>query len=270
MEKEYLHGYDTLEQERLVDQANFLERSIFKNLDLSQSQKLLELGCGTGSQTKLLLDKYPQLQISAVDISKSQIKKARAVFSELPEYNPKVEFHCVDGAILPFEDNSFDTAYICWVLEHAYSPIELLKESHRVIAPSGMLVVTEVFNASLHLSPHCPAILEYWDLFNNAQIELGGDPNVGIKLNNLLLQCGFKEISVKPITHHYDRRNPEDRTNMWIYWENLLMSASQSLLSLNKLDQDLLDEVKKEFISLRGNDDSIFFYNAMQAIVIKS
>ena len=67
--QKYLHGFDKKEQNRLVHQAQFLEEYVYDGVDLENDSKLLEVGCGVGAQTKILLKRFPDLKIHGVDIS---------------------------------------------------------------------------------------------------------------------------------------------------------------------------------------------------------
>lgn len=54
---------------------------------------ILEIGCGTGSLTKMLADKFPASRITALDFADSMIEQAR----EKVGPSERVRFHCVDG-----------------------------------------------------------------------------------------------------------------------------------------------------------------------------
>ncbi len=56
----------------------------------STTYKILEIGCGTGSLTKMLIKKYPNAQITALDISAKMIEKCHAKF-------PFIRFKKIDG-----------------------------------------------------------------------------------------------------------------------------------------------------------------------------
>ena len=73
----YLHGYTRDEQKRLYEQARVVEQKIFDTVDFSECAHVLELGCGVGAQTEILLRRFPDLHITAVDASKSQLAQAR-------------------------------------------------------------------------------------------------------------------------------------------------------------------------------------------------
>jgi len=84
----YLHGYSPEEQARLVKQARFLEPTVFENVNFSKQQKLLEVGCGVGAQTEILLRRFPHLKIHGIDSSKPQITRARARLAPLVNATP--------------------------------------------------------------------------------------------------------------------------------------------------------------------------------------
>jgi len=166
--KAYLHGFSKKEQNRLYTQARFFESSVFKNIDFSKQNKIIEVGCGVGAQTEILLERFPHLKIEAVDASKAQLKRASV---HLAQYisNKKVNLKCADALHLPFENNSFDGAFLCWFLEHVQNPIEILQEIRRVLKVGAVIYCNEVLNATFYLHPYSPATLQYWFAFNDFQ-----------------------------------------------------------------------------------------------------
>jgi malonyl-CoA O-methyltransferase len=60
-------------------------------LDALQPQSILELGCGTGFLTRLLIDRFPNSEIDAIDISGEMIRLARR---DLP--SPQVRWQVSD------------------------------------------------------------------------------------------------------------------------------------------------------------------------------
>lgn len=51
----YLHGFSKTEQDRLREQAVFSEQTIYRDIDFSESKNIIEVGCGVGAQTEILL-----------------------------------------------------------------------------------------------------------------------------------------------------------------------------------------------------------------------
>ena len=116
----YLHGYSKDEQDRLYEQARFLEPMVYENVDFSGVTKLIEVGCGVGAQTEILLERFPHLHIHGVDAAPEQIKRAKERLAK-PIKEKRVELVVADALKLPYGDNSFDGAFVCFFLEHVGS-----------------------------------------------------------------------------------------------------------------------------------------------------
>lgn len=80
----YLHGFSGTEQQRLMTQARLLESSIFGQIDYSGSRRLLEVGSGVGAQTEILLRRFPELHVTGVDLSETQLATARENLARTP------------------------------------------------------------------------------------------------------------------------------------------------------------------------------------------
>ena len=264
MPSDYLHGFSQKEQERLVKQAQFLEDSIYKNIDFTQCANLLELGCGVGAQTEILLRRFPRLKITSIDASQTQLEKARERVTD-----PRVTFKIEDAKKLTFSPGSFDGIFVCWLLEHVPKPIEVLREANRVLKSGGKIYCSEVLNASLYLHPYSPATLRYWFAYSDHQWTIVGDPFVGAKLGNLLLGSGYSKIDVQPIVFHYDNHTPKQRSEMFQYWSDLLLSGTDALVAAGKVDMDGVLAMKAELETLKSAPDSVFFYSAIQASATK-
>lgn len=261
----YLHGYDKKEQHRLLVQAQFLEPSVYKNIEWPKgSAKILEPGCGVGAQSSIMLRRFPEISVFGVDRSQEQINGAKKNLSKYIKEGRCELFHA-NGEKLPFEDMTFHGAFVCWLLEHVPSPIKLLQEIYRVMQPGAPIYATEVLNSSFYLHPYSPATLQYWFHFNDHQWNMGGDPFCGAKLGNLLLDSGFQEITTEVVSYHLDKRKPKMRDEHLRYFYDLLVSAAPNLLKEKKIDQKLIDEMKKEWEAARDNPEAILFFSYVQA-----
>ena len=264
MSEKYLHGYTTEEQKRLQSQAEFLYNFVYKDIDYSGCKKLLEVGCGVGSQTQILLEKFPEISVTGIDISEEQIKQAKSNLSDTLNFAWRYDFICCDANHLPFESDSFDSAFLCWVLEHINNPEKVMNEINRVLMPESKIYITEVFNHSLFLHPEKESIKRYWKMYNKYQSENGGDPDIGVKIGNILRKTGFKNIEMKPLIRQVDTRNIEERNLMFDYWLALLLSGKNNLLNAKMLDNDLIFQLITDFEDLKNDKESIFFYNGFQ------
>ena len=265
----YLHGYTETEQQRLVVQAHFLEEKIFESLDLSACRNLLEIGCGTGAECELLLRRFPTINVTAVDISTEQLEKAGKHLLKFPELAGRYRLLRADASNLSgFKGQRFDGSFLCWMLEHVSNPVEILSQVRTVLAPGAPIFITEVFNHSLRVDPVIPSLQLYWEKYNHLQTELGGDPDVGLKLGRHLLEAGFHEIEVWPKFFHWDERHPQARTRMMDYWLDLILSAQPQLLERKLLTQSDIDKLVKDWTAARERHSTIFFYHFMQATAL--
>jgi ubiquinone/menaquinone biosynthesis C-methylase UbiE len=96
---------------------NVLSRNIAELLPDTVSQGL-DIGCGDGAISNLLMSFKPELKISGVDVLVRE-----------KTFVPVTRF---DGIKLPFDDKSFDFCMLIDVLHHTDFQMELLKESFRV------------------------------------------------------------------------------------------------------------------------------------------
>lgn len=261
----YLHGYSAKERSRLRVQARVLEPMVHDRLPYWRRRRLIEIGSGVGAQTEILLRRFPDLHVTCVERSPKQIGEARRHLAGLPWAKRRYILTEGDAERLEFERESFDAAFICWLLEHVNDPARVLSETRRVLIPGAPVVINEVLNATFFIDPYSPKTLQYWMAFNDHQIEIGGDPFIGAKLGNLLQAAGFRDIRTEVKSFHYDNRSPGERTEFLRYWTDLLLSGSRGLLAAGKVDEATVAGMEKELDRVGHDPHSVFFYAFIQA-----
>lgn len=268
--KKYIHGYSETEQARLVSQGQVLSPFIFDRLDLTSVKHLLEVGSGVGAMTLAILERYPDLPITCLEISATQLAKAKI---NLPKskVGTQIQLQQTDARQMDFEANStFDGAFLCWVLEHIPQPERVLSELYRVLEKGSQVFITEVFHSSLHLFPHCPNVMKYWQKCIDFQATIDGDANIGHRLGNMLHDVGFSEIDVRPYPMFFDKRQPENRKKILTYWHGLMLSALENMLQANYCTLELWQKAEVELLTLLKNDDAVFYYSFVQATARKN
>ncbi|MFZ9235179.1 MAG: class I SAM-dependent methyltransferase [Algoriphagus sp.] len=260
---DYVHGFDPVEQLRLKEQADFLAPMVFKEVDFSGCTHLLEVGSGVGAQTRILLERFPKLQITCVDASAVQLAQAKI---NLALFGDRVRFVEQDGCALLLEEQ-FDAAFVCWTLEHVPSPIQLLVRLKEHLQPGARVYVTEVFNSSLHVSPGYAHLRHYVEVMSDFQRKIGGNPDVGIELGNLLNEAGFSSCTTRFDGFYLDARSGQKRKLVAEYWKELLKSAAHALVSKGACTPNEVEKMIGDLEKLGNDENAIFFYQFVQAKV---
>lgn len=264
----YIHGFSNKEMDRLREQARFAEQKVYRDVDFSRTKQLLEVGCGVGAQSEILLRRFPDIFLTGVDRSQAQLGSAQAHLESLPHCENRFKFMEGDASQLNFDSNQFEGAFVCWLLEHVDKPINILNEIRRVCRPGSPVYITEVLNSSFLIDPYSPSTWKYWLEFNDFQIASGGDPFVGGKLGNYLIQAGFNNIHTSNKVYHLDNRTPEHRKEMIDFWTELLLSCSDQLIESKRVTEKLVSEMKEELKRVSCEPNAVFYYSFIQATAI--
>jgi ubiquinone/menaquinone biosynthesis C-methylase UbiE len=153
----------------------------------------LEVGCGTGIFTELVLDTCSPAAVSAVDPAQAQIDHA----SRQPAAQ-RVNFRVADAQVLPFPDATFDVVASALVINFIPDRPRALSEMRRV-ARAGGIVAGYVWDFAAELSPSWP-LRRGMRQFGADVPELPGtrDSSIGA-LTSLFEQAGFERIAARTI-----------------------------------------------------------------------
>jgi SAM-dependent methyltransferase len=202
----YVHGYSDREALRLNDQADTLDSIIHNDTIFPKGSYILEAGCGVGAQTKIIASKNPDSNFLSIDLSQASINEAVQQAKSLHINN--VEFKQADIFNLPFNDNTFDSVIICFVLEHLHNPTQALLELKRVLKKGGTMIAIEGDHGSTFFYPDS----NHAHLAIDCQIQLqkinGGNSNIGRELYPLFKSIDLSDILVSPRMVYVDASRP--------------------------------------------------------------
>lgn len=112
-------------------------RETMARLSVRPTDRVLDVGCGTGALLHQLARIYPQARLVGVDPVPEMLAVAR---SRLP---PRVDLREGWAERLPCADGSFDVVVSCNVFHYIRQPMAALNEMGRVLRPGGKLVITD-------------------------------------------------------------------------------------------------------------------------------
>jgi ubiquinone/menaquinone biosynthesis C-methylase UbiE len=207
MNDTYIHGYDPRENERLQDQAGTLVDLLHHDTHYPAGSRVLEAGCGVGAQTLTLAQRSPHAQFTCVDISAHSVAEAQRRVGTAALTN--VQFQQADIFSLPFEPESFDHVFVCFVLEHLSRPVEALAILKRLIRPGGSVTVIEGDHGSTYFHPDGAAARAAIDCQVTLQRNAGGNALIGREVYPLLAEAGFDEVRVSPRMVYVDSNRPQ-------------------------------------------------------------
>jgi ubiquinone/menaquinone biosynthesis C-methylase UbiE len=185
---------DSAAYERLMGRWSRAVGSIFLEwVAPPPGARWLEVGCGTGIFTELVLDACSPAAVCAVDPAQAQIDHARRQPAA-----QRADFRVVDAQALPFPDGTFDVIASALVINFIPDRPRALSEMRRV-ARAGGIVAGYVWDFAADLSPSWP--------FRHGMRQSGidvpelpgtGDSSLG-PLNSLFERAGYEMIATKVI-----------------------------------------------------------------------
>jgi ubiquinone/menaquinone biosynthesis C-methylase UbiE len=111
-------------------------------------ERVLDVGCGTGVLLRNLAGRMPDgdQELRGIDAAVGMIDVAKARADD-----PRLGFATGNAEHLPYADGQFDLVVSTTSFDHWEDQGAGLRECHRVLAPNGSLVLTDIF--SLWLAP---------------------------------------------------------------------------------------------------------------------
>lgn len=132
------HAKSAAAYEQLMGRwSRMLARPFLDFAGLEAGDRVLDVGCGTGSLTFTIPQVAEVTHIDAIDYSEVYVEAARGRNTD-----PRIRIERADACALPFPDASFDRALALLVLHFVPETEQAVTEMTRVVRPGGVVAAT--------------------------------------------------------------------------------------------------------------------------------
>ncbi len=206
-------------------------------LGIDRGKAWIEIGCGTGALTSVILSTRDPDRVQAYDLSPDFVRAARSQVAD-----PRVRFGEADARTLPEMDSAFDVAVSGLALNFVPGPERALAEMKRVTVPGGTV--------GIYLWDYAEAmrmLRVFWDAAGDL------DPDASAldegerfpvcrpaPLRELFESAGLQTVDITPIDVPMRFRNLDD------YWEPFLGGQGPAPGYVASLDEDRRTALKME------------------------
>lgn len=134
------------------------------------AENLLDIGCGAGNYTLMMLSKVPNLNCTLVDLSSPMLDKAFERVSQAT--NENVEIIQADIREVGLEENHFDIILAGAVLHHLRDDLDwetTFLKLYRLLKPGGCLMISDLVTQDTDLLNNYT-----WERYGDYLEEMGG------------------------------------------------------------------------------------------------
>lgn len=104
----------------------------------------------------------------------------------------------------------------------------------------------------------------YYVHYNEFQVALGGNPDIGANLGNLLSRAGYKQIELYHGGFHLDQRNAKALRKITHYWKGLMKSAASGMIEAGLITADAILKMENDLDTISNDENAVFFYHFVQ------
>ena len=191
--------YQTDKTDITEKEAQILHQDLVaKNLDLKETDIVLDAGCGQGVVSTYLSKKIGS-KIFGITLVPFEVEKAQKRAKNLG-VQEKTEYQVMDYSATNFTDNYFDAIYTTETLSHSPDIRKTLKEFFRILKPGGKIALFEYTLApDEKFSPWEKKMLD---------IVIDGSAMMGLKdfrhnkFTDVIKSAGFEKVKEQNITEN--------------------------------------------------------------------
>jgi ubiquinone/menaquinone biosynthesis C-methylase UbiE len=198
----------------------------------------LDVGCGTGAFTALIVDRCEPQRVAAVDPAQAQVDHAR----EKP-VAAHADFRVADAQALPFDAAQFDVVAAALTLNFIPDRTKAMAEMRRVARPGG-LIAAYVWDFEADLSPSGPLRRALRSVgVDTAPVP--GTQSSGMRaLRTLFLDAGLEDV----VSRIIDVTMPFP--DFEAFWHAQALSYGPLAKTIDALPEETLEKVRE---TMRGD-----------------
>jgi SAM-dependent methyltransferase len=201
----------------------------FAGVTAGSGMRVVDVGCGPGALTSLLVDRLGAPAVAGVDPSETFLEAVR-------ERLPQVDIRKAPAEALPFDDDAFDAALAQLVVHFMNDPKAGVGEMARVTRPGGAVAVCVWDHAGGRgpLSPFWAAVSEVDPGARDEALLVG---SAGGQLEDLLGSCGLDDVVGGEVTATRSYTSFQD------WWEPYTLGVGPAGDYVRSLDDATRDRV---------------------------
>jgi SAM-dependent methyltransferase len=200
-------------------------------LGVAPGQHVLDVGCGPGALTAVLVERLGTDGVAAVDPAPTFVAAARDRF-------PGVEVLAGKAEQLPHEDDTFDASAAQLVVHFMTDPVAGLREMARVTRPGGT-VAASVWDHAGDRGPLTP----FWRAVRHGVPHTAGESDLpGTRegdLARILGQAGLHDVEEASLTVRVRHESFEE------WWEPYTLGVGPAGDYVRRLDDATRDQVRE-------------------------
>ena len=198
---------------------------------VAPGQRALDVGCGPGGLTAVLVERLGSDHVAALDPSASFVEAARTRL-------PGVDIRLASAESIPFDDDSFDVALAELVVHFMSDPVAGITEMARVTKPGGTIAacVWDHTGDTGALSP-------FWKVVRT--FDPDADDESGLagaregQLASIFGAAGLRDIRSMTLTVHVDWTGFDE------WWEPFTFGVGPAGAYVKSLDDDRREALRR-------------------------
>jgi ubiquinone/menaquinone biosynthesis C-methylase UbiE len=182
-------GYEStrwFSSSRHKQQYALSKKSILHHLKGISAKKILEIGCGPGTWTKVLLDLFPKAKITSLDLSEEMIREHRE------NIRSKRVKTMISGFLeAELEKQGFDLIFFSRAIEYIPNKPLVLRNVKKVMSPGATAIIIT--------SPPHPIVLKIKKILGK-KVDKNHSQRISVKeMSRILIENDLKDIKFFPI-----------------------------------------------------------------------